>query len=839
MSNVNNFISILEKSFDDYEQEKRSSIVSAYLTRIDAPEDLKHIDHVAKEMEKIIEVLKKVRDKGEEELFENWEKINKEIGEYAKKTVNGDVKFLYSVSSESKKNGKETEASLHGKITKHPLYALLWHIENKKENSKQYEMLKSVMFRIWPGLSSKTSEDYIRKCSTQVRILGEEHKKDILKLLPSKPQTVKDYLKSITKLLEDKKSPLVSNEVHEIARSIRFALGINDFGTHDHTGGLGGLGGGKARGVRPSMQSLEFIDYVEDELDEEFKGIGVYRLNSLKAGGFRSDDYDLTTDDLNDEFDILELIPRAEDYLDLDPKLEALRVKGMKNSMAMSGQFLPSHRSEMSLWEIGNIFKYLDEKLENPDENRHELEVVIILALTFFYGRAIEDICELTIHTNPPSKAKKGGLSFIRNTKCIQISIDGPTYRTTLDSNKEAEAIIVDRTILLACPPLLADAIELHAESVRPDKKRSGYKVFLGLDKEYKKEIDKLVRNITKSKMTSVSMRKRIFNKILYESSDVTDAIMVTNQRYGMPESRLHYTTRKKETLTHIHATVVHNLIKEIYDEFEYLRSDIGRWIEGPLPDQSGYVGARLTPRREAVQKLVHELKDKISLFRGDDDIKFHNAYTAYCVLMLDYATASRAVARKYFLESDMDLDSNLMLAWDKNAGDSINSRVAYLPDVCINQIKAYRKHREIIIKRIAGLPASKSDALKNSENQNPKSYFKHSLRKHVDSGFGQFFFLDNKGSPQQLHPKRIREQLEEIFHLPPNVNRHNFRFYMCTENILGEIMDAYLGHSIWGEEAYGRFSTLSLTEVIDQVKPQIEKIMIQDGWSVERGLVR
>lgn len=593
------------------------------------------------------------------------------------------------------------------------------------------------------------------------------------------------------------------------------------------------------RGVPPGLQSLEFIDYIEDESDEDFEKIGVYRLNDLDKNGYRSGDYDLTSDDLNAEYDLLELISRAEEYLNLDPKLEALRLQGMKNSMAMKGQFLPSHKSEMSIWEIGNIFKYIDKKLDQSEINSRELEGVIILALTLLYGRSIEEICKMTIHGKSLCRAPKGGIAYIKNTRCIQISIDGPSYRTSLNNAKEAEAVAVDRSILLVCPPILANAIELHAEFVRPEKMRAGYKVFIGLSKQYKRGVDKLVRNLSESKMTSVAMRKHIFQKILYESSDVTDAIMVTNQRYGMPESRLHYTTRKKKSLAHTHTMAVYNLIKEIYEEFEQLTSDIGRWIEGPLPEQVGYVGARLTPRKDSVQKLVSQLKNKMSLLRADDEIRFHNAYTAYCVLMLDYATASRAVARKYFFESDMDIESKLMLAWDKNAGDSINSRVVYLPEICIKQIEAYRKHCKLIIERITALPDTECESLKDPVNQNPTSYFRLKIREHVDSRFGQFFFLDKKGKPQQLHPKLVREQLEGIFHLPLNVNRHNFRFNMLDENIPGEMMDAYLGHSIWGEEAYGRYSTLSLKEVINHVKPQIDKIMFEGGWSVERGIIR
>lgn len=712
---------------------------------------------------------------------------------------------------------------------------MLWHIQSYAENTKRYENLKSVMLRIWPALINKTSKDNLYIVSKLVRILGEENRKETLKLLPIRPQSVKDYMESLDNLIYVNEKEFMNSEVEEVSKAIKYALGIKDYSSHDHEGGVGGLGG-KSRGVRPGEQNLELVDYLECEDDPDFKEVKIYRLNDLDEGGFRTGDFDLTTNDHVEEYDVLELIPRAENYYDLDPKLESIRVLGMKNAMAIAGQFLPCHSSVMNIWEVGNIFKYINNNLINGVAGDGNFTIAIILAITLVYGRDIEEICQMTIHNKPLRNVPTGGIAYIKEIKSIQIRIDGPTYRTSLDEIKEVEAIAVDKNILLNCPPLLSKAIEIHAKEVKPDKARSGYKLFKGTVKEQKRNVDRVIRRVTESKKTCVAVRRFTFQRILEESSDVTIAMMLTNQRYGMPETRLHYTTIEKDKLAKIHSVVIERLADEVFFEFEDMHGEINNWINESSQKQKGYVGSRLTATSDARKKLVEGLKNKIAKLKNGDFISFHNAYTAYSVLMLDYATASRAVARKYFLESDMCFESNTMLAWDKNAGDTINSRIVYLPEICVEQIKEYRKHRRLVIAQLMILPDSEFKFLEDPINQNPTSFYKNRLRTHVDSHYGQFFFLDEKGKPKKLHPKHIRNQLDGIFHLPPNVNRHAFRFNMCKEDINGEIIDAYLGHAIWGEEAYGRYSTLSLDDVLNHLVSEIEKNMIGDGWSVLKG---
>lgn len=213
MNIIDKAVPIIAEVLDEYSIERAQTIVRQYLTRIDAPDNLQHIDHVTKEMKKVIDVLKTVGEQEDKETLECWEVINQAIDAKSIALQECGVKLLLSKEKQDgNKNDRKThtsdiedKGSLHGKKQKHPLYAILWHIEDKESYPQQYVMLKSVMFRIWERITYKSSNDYAYKCSLYVRIVGEEKNKEILRLLPAQPQTVDAYLKSLEMILGEVK----------------------------------------------------------------------------------------------------------------------------------------------------------------------------------------------------------------------------------------------------------------------------------------------------------------------------------------------------------------------------------------------------------------------------------------------------------------------------------------------------------------------------------------------------------------------------------------------------------------------------------------------------------
>lgn len=824
-------VDAITKELKGYSDDLARVAVKSYFNRMQVPKTLQNIDLVANEMNKVISVLECVAEDKDKDNLNIWQDINSAIRKSYVSLKGLDVKLV----------AFEKKASIHGYKKSNSLYSVLWYLDDVNTYSKQYVILKSVLFRIWNNLIKYSSLEYAYESSCISRRLGEERYKDVLFLLPDIPQSVESYVKSLEILLLDTNFSKIKGNglIDELLRCILISekQEIFSYRDNDNKEGAGGNGGGIGPGVIPSKQRLEYIDSIEDDSDGEFKKINILRLTEFDDDSFSKGDFDQKVNDYVDEFDVLELVPRADDYLDLDPKLEALRLAGIKSAMAMQSHFLPTHRSELSLWEVGNIFSFLNLELMSENSDILEIEILIILSLILVLGRDIGEICGTKIIKNKSTKLPYCGMAYVESDGCIKVSVSAPEYKTNLTDEQKFEAISVDNELILFLPNIVVNSINKIIKIKKEGKTLLKRKLFYGEKEQYIKSINNIIRKKSESGATYVALKKFIFQRILSKNTDLVDPMMITDQRYGVPGSRLHYATKSKIDLNNLHTDTFNDFISEVAHEFDLGSSVPTNWkINIEFLDE-GYVGAKITPKVETVKNLISGLKERIKQYKNIDWIDYHNVFTAYCILMLDFATGTRSVARKYFFKSDLDLLRKQILVWDKSAGDSLNSRIAYLPDICVEQLREYYKYRDYVIKKISGVVCSDYQLLSDKCNQNPTSYFKSKLRKHVEEYFGQFFFLSDTGKPLRIKRELIQEQIKGLYHLPLNTNRHYLRFFLMLNNIPGEIIDAYLGHSSNGEEPYGRYSFLTLDEVIVQVKPCIDNMFSRDGWSVIKGV--
>ena len=834
MSKMNEFIQSIKGQLDTCGGLSVNKVLN-YFRRINIPDDLCYIDHIAAEMKNVCAVLETVANDNDRYVLNEWNAINNLILSSIGILRNLKVRLLV----DEKKDDNKKKASVYGYKESNALFCVLWYVVDVKTYPIQYLMLKSILFRVFENLKINTTLNNCYQCSLIFRALGQEEYKDILRLLPATPQTVDSYIDSLRQILSVNENKKIKgfDFIDKLLDNILKSEGLKEHKFHNHHGGAGGKGGGIGPGVAPSKQRLEFIDSTEDTTDPEFEKIKVYRLTEFDEKGFSEGDFDLKSNDYVNEYDVLELIPRSEDYVDLDPKLEALRLNGKKAALAMQSHFLPTHRSVMSLWEIGNIFKYITLSFISENMNLRESEIVIILSLILLTGRDLEEICNTKIINKTDTELQGYTVAYVRSERCIKLRIFSPEYKTKLFPEQKLQAIPVNNELILPLPCILAENINKIIEIKKAKKCLFQGKLFSGEKGDYIKSVNKIIRKLSQSSSTEVALRRFIFQRFLSVSSDLVDPMMITNQRYGIPSSRLHYTTKSQHALVENYCAAFNEFVTEVVDEFEIEDSIVSSWSLNNNFTYESYIGARSTPKIETVKKLIDGLKDEIKKHKNRDWIEYHNAYTTYCILMLDYATGTRSVSRKYFLQSDIDFTKKQMLVWDKSAGDSLNSRIVHLPDLCIEQLLEYHKYRKHLVNKLIGMSDTNYTTLLSDRSQSPTSYFKSKLRNHVEIYIGQFFLLNKSGNPINIKPLYIREQIKEIFHLPLNTNRHYIRFNFMLEKIPGEFIDAFMGHSSNGEEPYGRYSFLTLNEVIEETGTCIDKILNRDGWSVISGV--
>lgn len=808
--------------------------VRSYLDRIDAPVDLVGLDAVAAEMGRIIDVLEDVGERGDQAVLAVWREINQVV--HSKWPA---ICEAIARCRKPKSRGR-TKNSVRGSLRSNPLYGFLWNGIKDARFDAHYLQIKAALFRIWPLLRRRTSTDYLYQLGRCVRELGYTKFAPLMEQMPKDPLTVPDYLDVIERrlLADGERLPLVGQDhLAEICRAIRIGLGHASFSPRNHQGGVGGKGGGPMRSIPPSQRVLIYVGAVEDDTDPDYSGVRSYRLAHPDQAARWVGDIDITIDDYVEPSSLLELLPRADDYQDIDPVKEAIRMRGMFDAVAMRAQLLAMDWSSAGLLEIGRLFKAVAHHLDDLDGAL--LDGYLMLGCMLVLGMSPATLSTLRIFGSVPRALPTGSeVGYARKENVFVLRVTGPEYRARLDPHQKEEAIAVGEYAILGCPRIIQDVVErLHKN--RDNGARSGYPAFPDKADTYERSVRKIIRSATDSALTDAAIRKRMFQEIYGQSRDLVEAIMLTGQSFGFVRTRLHYTTRPSRYLAWQHLRVHNTMVEKIAEEFGFGATFSGVWrIELPQVRHGEYVGARLTPRPQTVRKLVRGLRTELNRARSARNwTKLHNVYTAYVVSMLDFVTGSRSVARKYFFSTSLDEVCNVALLSDKDGGDFYNTRIGWLPPLVVEQLRAYMEHRQRVLEKMALHPGAAYGELSDPSAQQPSSWRAMELRRHVSDHYGLFFFLNDEFGVIPLRPKTLREQVSSHFHLPLNTNRHYLRFRLRNRGCDGEVIDAYLGHWQHGEAPGGRYSTLTVDEVMAAVRPRLECILGADRWRLEKGL--
>lgn len=630
--------------------------------------------------------------------------------------------------------------------------------------------------------------------------------------------------------------------VDQLSRYIEIALGKEIYTQKEHGGGSGGrmsCSDWAIRGVAPRDQQLSPVAETEEDENGGYVLIKEFALTDPRNGGVLGYGAGLTIDDFNPQISVYELFPTGDEYINRDQKQLALILQGKKNALAMNNQWLQNNRSLLSFYDIGRLLCHMDCELCRDDLSDSQITTIVLLMLTMFYGLDVFDSLTMFVVNNHVKKLETDTkLAYIKSERRIMVKVASMTSGNQLSEKAKEQAISVGKYLVLGVPEALASAIE-RLDKNRLSEQRSGYLLFVRDKGRCVDEVNRYIREAMLTNASYISLRKTSFARIVSAAGDIADAIMITGHANGMAKTRLHYTTRSCRSLYTIHKKATNSLVDEVAYEFEWDEEKKKSWL---IADneyiQTGYVGSRLTPKPQAIKELVGNLVDKLNRLKTEFDwYKFHNAYTAYTLLMLDYSTGSRSVNRKYALKSSINVEKGVVILSDKEADDFYNTRVAPLTSLCSAQWGEYLNHRDLVLARLLQRHEQVTDNLLAADFNMPRSWRANAINEYVDSNIGPIFFIDEVGNPTAKLPKHTKLVLQDIWHLALNVNRHYLRFQLREHDVGGEYIDALLGHWQTGEEPYGRYSTLSVEEVFLQVTPVITKVMHEDGWKVIKGL--
>jgi len=479
-----------------------------------------------------------------------------------------------------------------------------------------------------------------------------------------------------------------------------------------------------------------------------------------------------------------------------------------------ANSFLPGRWESLNEYERGLVLKAL---LENKMGSENARLHVLLVLLT---GRPLESISRTLVVQNrsqlPKTFTDPERIYLIRDDQAWASAVPEPPERRKLEAEWALHMESTENQFIAPIPDaywqILGPRVESAARRVR---KKSGILFAKNLStesvaEEIAIEIKKLNKS-TGSRITLKRIQTCVFEGLIHQTTDTVDASLVTGRTLPTGQSaNLYYHTRAVETLAADYVDVVNTWLVNLglsSPSMAPANLDFG------LPR----VGSPFCVRLEVMRDVVSRLRAQIAEYRKTaysraNIRRFHNLFTAYAILQVMWSTGFRAVRDPIAHPYEFNERRGFVIIADKVDDNLGHSRLVYLPEVVIEQLRRYETHRQHMKLRLneVGVEAPIETC---------------------------FVFLDAKLQSEFATPKRLADEIQWTFPWPLNVSRHTLRGFLRDQGVPGYLVDVFMGHWGVGTEPLAKFSSLDLFEMKNRIVPATAALLDELGFGVEAGL--
>ncbi|WP_288944366.1 hypothetical protein [uncultured Marinobacter sp.] len=479
-----------------------------------------------------------------------------------------------------------------------------------------------------------------------------------------------------------------------------------------------------------------------------------------------------------------------------------------------ANSFLPGRWESLNEYERGLVLKAL---LENKMGSENARLHVLLVLLT---GRPLESISRTLVVQNrsqlPKTFTDPERIYLIRDDQAWASAVPEPPERRKLEAEWALHMESTENQFIAPIPDaywqILGPRVESAARRVR---KKSGILFAKNLStesvaEEIAIEIKKLNKS-TGSRITLKRIQTCVFEGLIHQTTDTVDASLVTGRKLPTGQSaNLYYHTRAVETLAADYVDVVNTWLVNLglsSPSMAPANLDFG------LPR----VGSPFCVRLEVMRDVVSRLRAQIAEYRKTAYSRagirrFHNLFTAYAILQVMWSTGFRAVRDPIAHPYEFNERRGFVIIADKVDDNLGHSRLVYLPEVVIEQLRRYETHRQHMKLRLneVGVEAPIETC---------------------------FVFLDAKLQSEFATPKRLADEIQWTFPWPLNVSRHTLRGFLRDQGVPGYLVDVFMGHWGVGTEPLAKLSSLDLFEMKNRIVPATAALLDELGFGVEIGL--
>lgn len=526
------------------------------------------------------------------------------------------------------------------------------------------------------------------------------------------------------------------------------------------------------------------------------------------------------------------------------PDQKGLQKRKIKTQLSMLNQRLTSRWEVLSLYEVSEYLSAIADLIEQKERSAYLPndatygELAALLTTLFWYGQRIDKVDKLRVYHDVPGNhdTEPGFVSIMGQNGYWWTKPAVPLRKNLPDDVQQEQAHPTVTNFALSSGTSCEQTISTYLKNIH--RGRSKF-LFPKKQSVYVKMISDFLSSVNSrhaTRLTANRMSDYLFDVIArQDGADLTAAMFIVG--------REHFLGRNPSYYTSIPVTQLQILYKKVCKEVEgrHFREkpcDSQRRIDDNLEghwwenDQINHVGSPFRPTHSTVANLVTELKNSLKKSVQSDSsvlklMRVHNNMTRYTAFMIAFSTGFRAIRDPFLSAAEIDWHSGCAVLSDKDNEDGYNSRMIWLPPVCLQQLQLFREHQQNALYRF---------------NILIPGIFSNPDRPRRDApGRYMFFVKDDEDRYEYvamtIGPALIGRRLRSLYALPFNSSRHYLRSRLLERQCPVEVINAFMGHFERGEEPWGVYSGLSPLIYRDSLIENLIPLLNDDGWEALCGL--
>lgn len=485
------------------------------------------------------------------------------------------------------------------------------------------------------------------------------------------------------------------------------------------------------------------------------------------------------------------------DYEDYVIAFHARRLgKAAINRMERQHQYIPSDSTLLNNSQLYGILSELNKPATNITESR---DMTFLLILSFFTATPIT---ELDAARFSFVGTELGGC-IERNTFKIQ-------YQTDQMENSPAPRL------RLPIPEYLAKSFLCWSDVPNYEKQYGQSLVQYKNDQLIEFELDLLpIATYFRHQYQNLSL-VRLSNHLFLTACQMfgsaTASLMFARPAPGS-QARLYYTSLSEPILQTRYLQLCAKVGADAGFAIPMFQN-----LQQPKNDELR-IGCRPPPPITRYQKFLIQLKKDVRkrrklLLEGTDAslhrlTDFHNIYTVYCIIAQALLTAIRPTHEGFIPLSKILTDAEIAIIRDKDSDDEFHTRTIPIHPLALKIAQQYDRHIMEMKAKLIRLGLFNSWVKRDS----PEPFF-----------FGE----DRRNGIPNVQPYRPSLLLKYSQHLlneRPNSNRRILRSWLEHRNVQFQVIDAFMGHGNLGEHGWHAHSTLSFSDIKQQLMPHLDEI--------------